>query len=383
LLLPLERHGYIEECYFTFSYSAIRDEFGGVCGIFTPVAPVSQNWSLPTVFQTGNTAFVERLERIFGPLPGGVWHVPPSQAVVHPITLPGHTVPVAQESVLGRLVVADDNGDMRGYISRVLGATYEVEAAPNARLALEAIRRCRPDVVISDIMMPDMNGMGLLAALRSDPETKTIPIIFLSARAGDEARIGTQVALSRAHAEKQAALSAAEVKYALRSFLREEPDPARAMGRLNDVLCTARRLDASPHDGFICLALAVVDPANGEVTFAVAGAESPLIVRASGIAEEVKLHGTPLAILNGIDYDTLTARLDPGDMLVMVSDGITEARNGKRFFDYDGLTAAAISAQGFDRLSDVTQSIVASAREFGNGAFRDDVCIMVARRRQG
>lgn len=85
-----------------------------------------------------------------------------------------------------RIVLADDNADMRAYIARLLGATYEVEAVGSGQAALAAVLRKCPDLVLTDVMMPVMNGMQLLRELRKNPATATIPVIMLSARAADE-----------------------------------------------------------------------------------------------------------------------------------------------------------------------------------------------------
>ena len=88
-----------------------------------------------------------------------------------------------------RILVADDNADMRDYVRRLLAGRYEVDAVGDGEAALAAAHTERPDLVITDVMMPRLDGFGLLKALRSDPETKTIPVIMLSARAGEDARI--------------------------------------------------------------------------------------------------------------------------------------------------------------------------------------------------
>jgi PAS domain S-box-containing protein len=88
-----------------------------------------------------------------------------------------------------RILLADDNGDMRDYVQRLLSEHYIVEAACDGMAALNAIRENPPDLVLSDVMMPKMDGFELLRSLRSDPKTQEIPIILLSARAGEESRI--------------------------------------------------------------------------------------------------------------------------------------------------------------------------------------------------
>jgi PAS domain S-box-containing protein len=85
------------------------------------------------------------------------------------------------------ILVADDNADMREYVARLLSHRYEVVAVPDGRAALEAVKEGRPDLVLCDVMMPRLNGFELLQQLRADPRTAAIPVILLSARAGEEA----------------------------------------------------------------------------------------------------------------------------------------------------------------------------------------------------
>jgi PAS domain S-box-containing protein len=89
----------------------------------------------------------------------------------------------------GHILVADDNADMRAYIGRLLGAHWDVETAEDGNAAIEAIRQNRPDLVVTDAMMPRLDGFGLLEAIRNDPGLRDLPVIMLSARAGEEARI--------------------------------------------------------------------------------------------------------------------------------------------------------------------------------------------------
>jgi PAS domain S-box-containing protein len=89
----------------------------------------------------------------------------------------------------GRVLVADDNADMRGYLLRLLGPHYDVRAVPDGRQALDAALADPPDLVVSDVMMPELDGIGLLAALRAEPRTARTPVVLLSARAGEEAAV--------------------------------------------------------------------------------------------------------------------------------------------------------------------------------------------------
>jgi PAS domain S-box-containing protein len=88
-----------------------------------------------------------------------------------------------------RVLLADDNADMRDYIRRLLAPHYEVLAVADGAAALEAARTERPELVLTDVMMPVMDGFALLRALRQDRALRELPVIMLSARAGEEAQI--------------------------------------------------------------------------------------------------------------------------------------------------------------------------------------------------
>lgn len=89
----------------------------------------------------------------------------------------------------GRILLADDNADMRGYVHRLLGEAYEIESVSNGMEALASVHSKPPDLVLTDVMMPELDGFGLLRELRAHESTSTIPVILLSAKAGEDARI--------------------------------------------------------------------------------------------------------------------------------------------------------------------------------------------------
>jgi signal transduction histidine kinase len=86
-----------------------------------------------------------------------------------------------------RILVADDNADMRDYLTRLLSARYDVLAVRDGAEALRSATAHPPDLIVSDVMMPNLDGFELVRALRAEPRTRTTPIVLLSARAGDEA----------------------------------------------------------------------------------------------------------------------------------------------------------------------------------------------------
>ncbi|MDP3746110.1 MAG: HWE histidine kinase domain-containing protein [Phenylobacterium sp.] len=98
----------------------------------------------------------------------------------------------AAEGGRPHLLLADDNADMRAYVRRILEeGGYDVRAVATGEAALaEARAGPAPDLVVTDVMMPGaLDGFGLLKALRADPATESVPVLLLSARAGEEARV--------------------------------------------------------------------------------------------------------------------------------------------------------------------------------------------------
>ncbi|MBA3916726.1 MAG: PAS domain S-box protein, partial [Acidobacteriales bacterium] len=99
------------------------------------------------------------------------------------------TEPRPQDETQARILVADDNADMRDYLRRLLGERYTVEVVDNGEAALLSARRQTPDLIVSDIMMPRMTGIELLRALREDPVLSGVQVMLVSARAEAEAQM--------------------------------------------------------------------------------------------------------------------------------------------------------------------------------------------------
>jgi PAS domain S-box-containing protein len=106
--------------------------------------------------------------------------------------VPGENRPPAaghEDNLKYAVLLADDNADMREYIYRLLGRHYAVKMVTNGLEAFNTAVDYMPDLIISDIMMPELDGFGLLKKLKGDSRTHSIPVIFLSARAGEEAKV--------------------------------------------------------------------------------------------------------------------------------------------------------------------------------------------------
>lgn len=90
---------------------------------------------------------------------------------------------------LDKVLIVDDNPDMRSYIKDLLRNRFQVITANNGKDALDKIALENPDLLVSDIMMPEMDGVQLMKAIKGNPVTQRLPVILLSARAGEEAKI--------------------------------------------------------------------------------------------------------------------------------------------------------------------------------------------------
>ncbi len=145
-----------------------------------PADRVGGERTLPST-ASGAAAYVEEALRW---LPGL-----PSRGEGEVASAPAQTSPADDAVGPVRILLADDNADMRSYTGRLLAERWTVEAVADGATALAAARRDPPDLVLSDIMMPGLDGHALLRELRADPRTKDIPVILLSARAGEESRI--------------------------------------------------------------------------------------------------------------------------------------------------------------------------------------------------
>jgi PAS domain S-box-containing protein len=197
---------------------------------------------------------------------------------------------------------------------------------------------------------------------------------------------GGEVALALGDASGKGLAAAArslQVREVLRAFARESPHaPAGIAARLNDYVCDNRRFDDVSDETFVCLALAILDPETGGGAVVSAGCEPPLVLRAGGAAEVIDKPCLPLGMMAGTTYVEVALHLAPGDTLILVTDGITEARRGAReFLGYEGMAALAGQAlAGASSLRAAGKAILEGAGAFASGSLGDDACLLLARR---
>jgi PAS domain S-box-containing protein len=179
----------------------------------------------------------------------------------------------------------------------------------------------------------------------------------------------------------KAASRTAEMKFTLRAYLREDGDIANAISRLNRFVC--RSQSSTDHDNgfFLCMTAIVIDPATGCGTACISGTEPALIVRKNGNTDTINACGLPIGAFPESEYESVPVKLEKGDVIVVCTDGITEARHDKVFLGSDGLARLATMHHSKLKLVDVGTSIIDDVREFAENKLSDDVCLLIARQK--
>ncbi|CAM3528316.1 histidine kinase [Bordetella sputigena] len=243
---------------------------------------------------------------------------------------------IAASSNAARVLVVDDNADLRDYVRRMLGsAGYQVEVAVDGHDALAAACRQAPSLILSDIMMPGLDGYGLLAAVRENPSLRDIPVLLMSARAGEEARVeglgaGADDYLTKPFSAREllARVASNIQMYRLRQeTARQIKEDARILEVLNRVGTTiAAELDLGR-------AVQVVTDAATELTGAAFGAFFYNVLDESGGRYTLyTLSGAPKEAFAGFPMPRNTAVFGPtfrGEGIVRSDDITQDPRYGR------------------------------------------------------
>jgi signal transduction histidine kinase len=164
-----------------------------------------------------------------------------------PAALPANVVRLPQRSAgnpsttKARVLVADDNADMRAYITRLLDGTHDVVAVPDGAAAFDELLANGADLLVADVMMPVMDGFQLVRQVRDEPRLRTLPIIMLSARAGEEASVEGLEAGADDYLVKP--FAARELQARVRTNL----ELARLRREADEQAAQARKMDAIGH----------------------------------------------------------------------------------------------------------------------------------------
>ena len=174
-----------------------------------------------------------------------------------------------------------------------------------------------------------------------------------------------------------AALMMSSLQARVHMMLETSPEPAAAVEALNRNIAPR-----CPVGKFITLFFGLLDPSTGQMLYANAGHNYPLLIRADGAVEQLRGNGMVLGILTTSQYQAYQVDLEPGDVLVLFSDGVTEARNpaGQEEFGDERLAHFLLSHK--DRpAAEMIDSLVAKVRDWsGQTAFADDFTILLVKR---
>ncbi|RKG85689.1 hybrid sensor histidine kinase/response regulator [Corallococcus terminator] len=284
-----------------------------------------------------------------------------------------------------RVLVADDNADMREYVQRVLSPSFDVTLAADGQAALEAAHASAPDLVLTDVMMPRLGGFGLLRALREAPATRSLPVVMLSARAGEEEAVEGLEAGADDYLVKP--FSARELVARVRSML--ELSRMRREALRQELLAASLRERLQARDDFLAVAshelktplaafrlhLERLERSLGED--ALGRAKSPL---ESAGRQVQRLHALMETLLDVSQLTTgrLALELNDVDLTSVVGSAVARLRaEVERMGVTVTLEAGAPLVGRYDRLriDQVVTNLLSNAARYGQGR---PICVRVA-----
>ncbi len=384
----------------------------------------------------------------------------------------------APEKPKRSILAVDDTPENLDVVKRILSSEYIVKAAVNGKMGLKIAATQKPDLILLDIMMPEMDGYEVCRRLKSDPATRDIPVIFLTAMdqtedetkgfelgAADyiskpvsppvlEARVKTHLALKQNMDELQTAYGIIKTqkermedelnvgREIQMSLVPQEfpafPDyqefdihallqPAREVGgdlydfyfldaerlclcvgdvsgkgvpaalfmAMTKTLIKSRSVDDhstgsiithvndelsadNPQSMFVTLFLAILDIRNGELLYTNAGHNPSYVRRANGTVEVLtQRHGPIVGAMPGLAYQEASIKLGKGDVVLMYTDGVTEAMNSAGTLYSDPRLDDLVKSMACEAPNQITDIVMKDVVEFESGAERaDDITIL-------
>jgi serine phosphatase RsbU (regulator of sigma subunit) len=165
----------------------------------------------------------------------------------------------------------------------------------------------------------------------------------------------------------------AMAKYVFRSLVREHPEPGDLLAHANDVVVGEVALGR-----FVTMAAITFDPRTGRLVAASAGHPAPRLVRTGGRVEELTVGGIVLGIDSGMTFEEASATLEPGEAVVLFTDGVVEARLGRELYGVERLDET-LSSRWQLPARKLAEAVVKECRAFG-GEISDDTAVVVVKR---
>src|SRR3954465_2714406 len=178
----------------------------------------------------------------------------------------------------------------------------------------------------------------------------------------------------------EAAALTARARYTLRAAAISDGAPQRLMASLNEAILRDQSGDA-PGDRYMTAITGSLDldPVHPVLTIGSAGHPPPVVVRADGAGEVLDIRGRALGLLPGVEVGSCKVALEPGDALLLYTDGVLDAGAPRRPLEVDELVAAACAAAG-GPAAEMVRAVERAALDRAAGAPRDDIAIVVLRR---
>jgi len=243
------------------------------------------------------------------------------------------------------------------------------------RLIAETLQRS----IIPPQLPQLMHGYRLAAVYRPALREAEVGGDFYDVFEIDESRIGLLIG-DVAGKGLQAAIRVAAARHTVRAYAYMDPRPARVLEMSNKVLCQD---PGAQGGGMLTAFFAVIDVAGDVIYYAGAGHEPPVVAGPAGAVDELGGGGVPLGIVREASYSQGTRKMSPRDTIVLVTDGITEARNAARsLFGRRGLIEHILRNQGAEP-AELASGLLEAAKLHAGGDLQDDAAVVVLSVRQG
>jgi sigma-B regulation protein RsbU (phosphoserine phosphatase) len=356
--------------------------------VFAPVQ--STGWSLAAIIPESEVmaSVYARMARLLALLGAGLFVILSIVVLVsNRITRPIRQVASAAESI-GRGNLESRAPDMRGNdevacLARTFNAMVsdlktniecriqEESARREVEGELEAARRIQASLLPAPL---PPNATQAFALKAINLPAKSVAGDFYDFFFLDAGRLALVVA-DVSGKGVPAAMYMAVSRTKLRDFASRELSPAEVLSRVNRSLTLENESEM-----FVSMFLGYYDVRTGELIYANAGHNPPYLVRENGILDSLAPTGPLVAVFPDADFQNANCRLNPNDLLVLYTDGITEADRNGHLYGEERLEKM-LTSSWTSSPEDLSRTIVDNAREFANGELADDATVLVLKRR--